>query len=171
MPLWSQASRRPKTTRIALISVLSRKSVPGISPPARATLEPWPDFDSVSFDTAAVNNCKFYGPGSYSTIHKPGVHHHYATSPPTSAPDHFGSKRCSTACPEADGQIFASPTGEVRGQNTPSISSFLADVPTEFCHVLQKAPWYYVPQRRPRPVPVVRSMHDSMWRSARLPEC
>ncbi len=171
MPLWSQASRRPKTTRTVLISVLLMRSVLGISPSARATLEPLPDLGSVSFDTTAANNCKFYGPGGYSTIHKPGVHHHYATSPPTSAPDHFGSKRCSTVCPEADGQIFASPTGEVCGENTPSISACLSNVPAELYYVLQKASWYYVPQRRPRPVPVVRIMHDSMWHLARLPEC
>jgi hypothetical protein len=71
-------------------------------------------FDSVSFDSKAVNhNCKLYGHGGYSTAHVPGVHHLYATNPPTIAPDHFENERCSTECPAADGQIFASPTGEV----------------------------------------------------------
>ncbi|KAM3471863.1 hypothetical protein MY8738_009136 [Beauveria namnaoensis] len=89
---------------------------------------------SVSFDTAAVNNCKFYGPGSYSTVHKPGIHHHYATSPPTSAPDHFGSKRCSTECPEADGQIFASPSGEnfVMSCKKRHGTTYLKDVPDRY---------------------------------------
>ncbi|KAM3507258.1 hypothetical protein MY11210_007231 [Beauveria gryllotalpidicola] len=132
--IYEGASRRPKATRTVLISVLLMRSVPGISPPARATLEPWPDLESVSFDTAAVNNCKFYGPGSYSTIHKPGIHHHYATSPPTSAPDHFGSKRCSTECPEADGQIFASPTGEnfVMSCKKRHGTTYLKDVPDRY---------------------------------------
>ncbi|KAK6854895.1 pan domain containing protein [Apiospora arundinis] len=67
----------------------------------------------VSYDVAAsANNCKLYGLGGYSTVHKPGVHHHYATDPPTVAANLFDTKRCSTECPEADGQIFASPTGE-----------------------------------------------------------
>ncbi|KAM3499133.1 hypothetical protein MY10362_007581 [Beauveria mimosiformis] len=92
------------------------------------------DGTCVSFDTTAVNNCKFYGPGNYSTIHKPGIHHHYATSPPTSAPDHFGSKRCSTKCPEADGQIFASPTGEnfVMSCKKRHGTTYLKDVPDRY---------------------------------------
>ncbi|EGX88990.1 hypothetical protein CCM_09037 [Cordyceps militaris CM01] len=105
-----------------------------IPSPARATLGPFSDLDSVSFETTGVNNCKFYGPGDYSTVHKPGVHHHYATSPPTSAPDHFGSKRCSTACPEADGQIFASPTGEnfVMSCKKRHGTTYLKDVPDRY---------------------------------------
>ncbi|KAK8118456.1 uncharacterized protein PG998_003082 [Apiospora kogelbergensis] len=69
--------------------------------------------NSASYDAAAsTNNCKLYGLGGYSTAHKPGVHHYYATEPPTVAANPFDTKRCSTQCPEADGQIFASPTGE-----------------------------------------------------------
>lgn len=68
---------------------------------------------SVSFDTTAVaHNCKLYGPGGYSTAHVPGVHHLFATNPPTVQADHFGSRRCASECPEADGQIFAGPSGE-----------------------------------------------------------
>ncbi|KAK8119863.1 uncharacterized protein PG998_004489 [Apiospora kogelbergensis] len=67
---------------------------------------------TVAFDTSTDDNCKFLGFGNFSTVHKPGIHYHYATDPPTTAPNLFESKRCSTECPDADGQIFASPTGE-----------------------------------------------------------
>ncbi|KAK8078974.1 hypothetical protein PG994_002781 [Apiospora phragmitis] len=88
------------------------------SPPGRRCISP--DHhgshlsDDVSFDVcSATNNCKLYGlGGGYSTVHKPGVHHLYATDPPTVTVNHFDKKRCSTECPEADGQLFASPTDE-----------------------------------------------------------
>ncbi|KAH7024601.1 uncharacterized protein B0I36DRAFT_387133 [Microdochium trichocladiopsis] len=57
-------------------------------------------------------NCKLYGHGSFSTTVAEGAHYMFVTDPPTSAAKLSESKLCSTECPGADGQIYASVTGE-----------------------------------------------------------
>lgn len=53
-------------------------------------------------------NCKLYGHGNFSTVVVEGAHYTYVTDPPTEP-----AELCSTECPGADAQIYASVTGEV----------------------------------------------------------
>lgn len=58
-------------------------------------------------------NCKLYGHGNFSTVVAEGAHYAYVTDPPTEPAKLSESRLCSTECPGADGQIYASVTGEV----------------------------------------------------------
>lgn len=59
-------------------------------------------------------NCRLYTHGNFSTSHQEGVHYAFVTDPPTKDAELSDAKRCSTECPSADGQLYVSPTGEVR---------------------------------------------------------
>ncbi|KAM0191646.1 hypothetical protein ACHAPI_008697 [Fusarium lateritium] len=57
-------------------------------------------------------NCKLYGHGKFSTHAQPGAHYAFVTDPPTEDAKVSDAKMCTTECPGAHGQIFASVTGE-----------------------------------------------------------
>ncbi|PFH62197.1 hypothetical protein XA68_14604 [Ophiocordyceps unilateralis] len=57
--------------------------------------------------------CKrLYGNSAFSTIPGDRVHYAFVTDPPTKAAKLTTSKRCSTECPDAHGQLYQSVTGE-----------------------------------------------------------
>ncbi|KAK1763882.1 PAN domain-containing protein [Phialemonium atrogriseum] len=57
-------------------------------------------------------NCRLYEHGKFSTTKQEGAHYAFVTDPPTNDPVLSEAKLCSTECPEADGQLFVSHTGE-----------------------------------------------------------
>ncbi|KZL85588.1 pan domain containing protein [Colletotrichum incanum] len=61
---------------------------------------------------AAQANCRLCGNGNFSTSKADGAHFAFVTDPPTKEPIISDVKLCSTECPEADGQLFVTPTGQ-----------------------------------------------------------
>ncbi|GJD02564.1 PAN domain containing protein [Colletotrichum higginsianum] len=62
--------------------------------------------------TAAQANCRLYANGNFSNSKAEGAHFAFVTDPPTKEPIISDAKLCSTECPEADGQLFVTPTGQ-----------------------------------------------------------
>lgn len=69
---------------------------------------------SVSYNsTTPVDNCRLYGNLGFSTTKADGVHYAFVAYPPTKPAELTESKRCSTECPYANGQLFVGASGEV----------------------------------------------------------
>ncbi|EQL03645.1 PAN domain containing protein [Ophiocordyceps sinensis CO18] len=62
--------------------------------------------------TTPVDNCRLYGNLGFSTTKADGVHYAFVAYPPTKPAELTESKRCSTECPYANGQLFVGASGE-----------------------------------------------------------
>ncbi|KAG9253174.1 uncharacterized protein F5Z01DRAFT_675095 [Emericellopsis atlantica] len=62
--------------------------------------------------TEGTANCRLYKDGQFSTTKVDGAHYAFVVDPPTTEPILSEAKRCATTCPEADGQLYATPSGE-----------------------------------------------------------
>lgn len=59
-------------------------------------------------------NCRTYGHAVHSTTVGDTVHYAYVTDPPTQDPEMKDTQVCATECPQADGMVYNSISGEVR---------------------------------------------------------
>lgn len=68
---------------------------------------------SVSFEPSTLY-CNLLDFGSFSQTSHGSQLHAFPTSPPVTKQPTMTTRRCATTCPEANGQIYVSPFGEVR---------------------------------------------------------